>query len=73
MKFKVDEELCIGCGACEGSCPEVFELIDDVSKVKLNPVPEELLEGAGNQGKHPGLVTIVSRTPISFFEGPGDG
>ncbi len=46
MKFKVDEELCIGCGACEGSCPEVFELVDDVSKVKLNPIPEKLQEGA---------------------------
>lgn len=46
MKFKVDEELCIGCGACEGSCLEVFELVDDISTVKLNPVPEEFQESA---------------------------
>ena len=46
MKFIVDKELCIGCGACEGTCPEVFELVDDVSKVKLNPVSDELQEGA---------------------------
>ena len=41
MKFIVDQETCIGCGACEGTCPEVFE-VDDVSSVKLADVPEEL-------------------------------
>ena len=46
MKFKVDQELCIGCGACEGTCPEVFELVDDKSQVKLNPVSEEFQEAA---------------------------
>lgn len=46
MKFKVDQEECIGCGACEGTCPEVFELVDDKSHVKLDPVPEEYREAA---------------------------
>jgi ferredoxin len=46
MNFKVDQELCIGCGACEATCPEVFELIDDKSQVKLNPVPEEYHQSA---------------------------
>jgi len=46
MKFTVDQELCVGCGACEGSCPEVFELLDDKSQVKLEPVPEEFQECA---------------------------
>jgi len=41
MNFIVNQELCIGCGACEATCPEVFELVDDKSQVKLNPVPEE--------------------------------
>ena len=41
MNFKVDQDLCIGCGACEATCPEVFELVDDKSQVKLTPVPEE--------------------------------
>ena len=45
MKFKVDQELCISCGACEGTCPEVFEL-DDKSQVKLDPVLEEFQECA---------------------------
>jgi ferredoxin len=46
MKFKVDQDTCIGCGACEETCPEVFELPDGASQVKLDPVPEELQAGA---------------------------
>jgi len=46
MKFKVDQETCIGCGACEETCPEVFELPDDTSQVKLAEVPEELQASA---------------------------
>jgi len=45
MKFTVDQETCIGCGACEGTCPEVFE-VDDVSSVKVSDVPEELQDSA---------------------------
>ncbi len=26
---KVDQDMCIGCGLCVGSCPEVFEFNDD--------------------------------------------
>ena len=47
MKFKVDQELCIGCGACEGVCPEVFEMRDDdIAYVIIDPVPAELEESA---------------------------
>lgn len=28
-KVTVDEELCIGCGACANLCPKVFTLADD--------------------------------------------
>jgi ferredoxin len=27
--FYVDEEECIGCGACVDSCPDVFRMNDD--------------------------------------------
>ena len=46
MKIKVDQELCIGCGACEATCPEVFKLDDDKSQVILDPVPEDLKPSA---------------------------
>ncbi|HHY11641.1 MAG TPA: ferredoxin [Firmicutes bacterium] len=28
-KVYVDEDLCIGCGLCVDTCPDVFELGDD--------------------------------------------
>ena len=40
MKASVDKELCIGCGLCVGTCPEVFEMgDDDKSQVKVDVVP----------------------------------
>ena len=48
MFFNVDQDECIGCGACEETCPDVFELINDKSQVKLNPVPEEFQKSALN-------------------------
>ena len=40
MKVKV--EGCIGCGACCGVAPEVFELGDDgMSKVKVEQITNE--------------------------------
>ncbi len=29
MKAKVIDDACIGCGACQAVCPEVFEIGDD--------------------------------------------
>jgi len=42
MKAIVDEDLCIGCRACEDVCPEVFRLEDDgLSHVIVDdPSPE---------------------------------
>ncbi len=48
MKFKVDQELCIGCGACEGVCPEVFELDDDKSKLRLGKQSSPKRRGSQN-------------------------
>ena len=28
-KITIDQELCIGCGACANLCPEVFKMKDD--------------------------------------------
>ncbi len=40
MKAHVDEDTCIGCGACAGTCPDIFELDGDVSTVKVDEIPE---------------------------------
>ena len=45
MKLKVNEDACIGCGACQATCSEVFE-IDEVAKVLVDIVPEDLEEDA---------------------------
>ena len=51
MKVKVNKDNCIGCGACEAICPEVFQLnddglstviCDDFSKIEKNKIEEAL-------------------------------
>jgi ferredoxin len=44
MKATVDADLCTGCGLCESTCPEVFELQDDVAVVKVDTVPKDVEE-----------------------------
>jgi ferredoxin len=45
MRAVVNEDMCEGHGKCQLAAPEVFELgDDDVSRVKLDPVPDELRE-----------------------------
>ncbi len=45
MKVKVDEDLCLGCGICEGLAPEVFSLANEpFAEVLLDPVPAEFEE-----------------------------
>ena len=36
VKVRVNRDKCIGCGACESLCPEVFQLKDEKSSV-INP------------------------------------
>ena len=46
MKATVSED-CIGCGLCEGTCPEVFAVGDEgVAEPIVDEVPEEHEEGA---------------------------
>lgn len=42
MKVRVDPELCAGCGVCSDTCPDVFELKDDLAVVKVVEVPKAL-------------------------------
>lgn len=34
MKPIVNQETCIGCGTCEGICPEVFKLANSKAQVQ---------------------------------------
>lgn len=45
MKVVVNRDNCIGCGACEALCPEVFQIDDEgLSTVINNEINEELNE-----------------------------
>ena len=47
MKLEVNKDLCIGCGACQATAPNVFEIDDDgLAKVKVDKVIEEDREDA---------------------------
>ncbi|MDF1498563.1 MAG: ferredoxin [Patescibacteria group bacterium] len=35
-KIQIDQELCIGCGACVNLCPDTFELQDDGKSKVIN-------------------------------------
>jgi len=48
-KVRVDEDTCIGCGTCEGICPEVFQVNEEEGKSQvINPEggPEDLIQEA---------------------------
>jgi ferredoxin len=44
MRVTVDEDTCIGCGLCAEECAEVFEMNDDKARVKVDEVPEDIVE-----------------------------
>ena len=44
MKAIVDEDICVGTANCVDVCPDVFELVDAISRVKVGIVPKELEE-----------------------------
>lgn len=47
MKVKVNEDACIGCGACAAICSEVFEINDEgLSSVKVDTVSESDVDSA---------------------------
>lgn len=46
MRAFIDEEACTACGTCEETCPEVFEMGDDVVEVIADPVPPDAEDAA---------------------------
>lgn len=46
-KVKVLKDLCIGCGACQAICSEVYEIGEDgLAEVKVDEIKEDVLEDA---------------------------
>lgn len=44
MKARVDADLCIGCGLCVSTCPEVFKMQEDKAVVIGSSVPNAVEE-----------------------------
>lgn len=44
--FKVEKERCIGCGACVGTCSDVFDFDDDGQAYVTNQPNNENVEKA---------------------------
>jgi len=41
MKAIVDQDTCTGCGLCEQTCPQVFEMDGGTARTKVAVVPVE--------------------------------
>ncbi|MGL5330239.1 MAG: ferredoxin [Peptostreptococcaceae bacterium] len=51
MKALVDKEICIGCGACTGVCPEVFDMDNDGLAVAITSEIDAEFEGTAAEAQ----------------------
>jgi ferredoxin len=59
MKVNIDLDACIGCGACEATCPEVFYMEDDKAL---------LVEGVDLAANADGIQEAVESCPVECIE-----
>jgi ferredoxin len=59
MKAIVDKELCIGCGLCASTCPDVFEMEGALATVKIELVPATLDECTKKAAEECPVVAIT--------------
>lgn len=59
MKVIVNKETCIGCGLCESTCPDVFEMVDNIAVPKIQEVPAKDQECAKK---------MVNECPVNAIE-----
>lgn len=44
MRVRIDDDECIGDGACAEICPQVFKMKGDLAVVRMEHVPDEYEE-----------------------------
>ncbi len=44
MKVVIDKDACTGCALCEDTCPEVFEMQEDIAVAKVDTVPDAAID-----------------------------
>ena len=58
MKFRVNEN-CIGCGLCEGICPEVFEMSEEGVAKAMDEEVDSSVEGSAMDAKNSCPVNAI--------------
>ena len=41
MKVSIDKDACIGCEVCVNTCPDIFEMEEEVAVIKAQPESTE--------------------------------
>ena len=59
MKVKVDRDLCTGCELCIDISPDVFEMHEDLSRAKVEVVPEDLEDEVREAGEDCPVEAII--------------
>ncbi len=60
MKYVVDQDVCIGCGLCESTCPTVFSLNADGKAVAEDREVEAAEESSAAEAKENCPVGAIS-------------
>ena len=59
MKVSINKEDCVGCGLCTDDCPDVFEMLEDVAAVKVEEVPENLVNAVKEAAENCPVDAII--------------
>ena len=57
--FVTIEDTCTACGLCADTCPEVFELGDEIAEVIVDSVPIEFEEAAQQAAEECPVEAII--------------
>lgn len=59
MKVKVEKDICIGCGLCVSTCPEVYKMEGDKAIVLVAVVPKDVEESCKRAAEECPVTAII--------------
>ena len=59
MEASINKEDCVGCGLCVDDCPDVFEMQEDTAAVKIEEVPENLVNAVKEAAENCPVDAII--------------